>query len=375
TENLVITSNRSVAIKTQIHLFTLVAYLIESPQLDGAYNADVLRSVLEAQTISEAETSAPEDIDNFDPYICSLSPEMKIVAKEELHEDDNIRRQALKQLREWISKHKCIKRCRTDSLFLLRFLRTKKFSVPEACKLLERYLTIRQLFPQWFSSLDITDPEVNEIFDNGYLVPLPQRDENGRQIILSVAKNFDPYKYTSIQMARVHSLICEALLDDEESQVAGYVYINDESGISMGFSSLWSLSDLRNMIKCIQNSTPMRHKETHFINIPQFATRIIEFVVSLLSAKLKDRIFIHKSIASLKETIKPDILPQEYGGTIPISDIISDFKLKLLTKRTEILSLDDMCIEITTDSNSSKNTEINDIEFGVVGSFRKLEVD
>lgn len=210
--------------------------------------------MLKTETKHKPEATEHESSEFFDPYFCSLSPAMKIIAKEELHEDDNIRFQALNQFREWISKHPRIKKCRTDSLFLLRFLRTKKFSVPEACEMLERYLTIRQLFPQWFSKLDILDPTISEIFDNGYLVPLPQRDDNGRQIIMSVAKNFDPYKYTSVQMARVHSLICEGLLDDEQSQVAGYVYINDESGINMGFASLWSLSDLRNMIKCIQVS-------------------------------------------------------------------------------------------------------------------------
>jgi len=93
-------------------------------------------------------------------------------------------------------------------------------------------------------------------------------------------------------MARVHSLVCEALLDDEDSQVAGYVYINDESGMNMGFVSLWSLTDLRSIVKCIQNSTPMRHKETHFVNIPHYANRIIELGVSMLSDKLKKRIIV-----------------------------------------------------------------------------------
>ncbi|XP_011194416.1 clavesin-2 isoform X3 [Zeugodacus cucurbitae] len=331
--------------------------------------------MLETETKYKTESTEQDSSEHFDPYLCSLSPALKIIAKEELHEDDNIRCQALQQLREWITKHPRIKKCRTDSVFLLRFLRTKKFSVPDACEMLERYLTIRQLFPQWFSKLDILDPTISEIFDNGYLVPLPQRDEDGRQIILSVAKNFDPYKYTSVQMARVHSLVCEGLLDDEESQVAGYVYINDESGINMGFASLWSLSDLRNMIKCIQNSTPMRHKATHFVNIPHFANRIIELGVSLLSEKLKGRIAIHKSLDALKEKVKPEILPQEYGGSIPMADIIKDFKFKLLQKRASILSLDEMCIELTKDCNSSSIKSVSDIDGGVIGSFRKLEVD
>lgn len=233
--------------------------------------------------------------DSFDPYVCNLSASFKQVAKEELREDDNIRTQALAQFREWITKHPHIKRCRTDAVFLLRFLRVKKFSVAAACEMLEKYLTIRQLFPQWFRKLDIEDKALEEIIDCGYLVPLPERDEHGRQLILSCAGKFDPYRFTSAQMARAHSLVTEALLDDEESQIAGYTHINDEEGLSMGLVSLWSLTDIRNMLRCIQNSTPMRLKETHFINMPAYANKIMEFGMSVLNDKLKKRVMVSYS--------------------------------------------------------------------------------
>ncbi|KAJ8911807.1 hypothetical protein NQ315_014231 [Exocentrus adspersus] len=138
-----------------------------------------------------------------------------------------------------------------DAPFLLRFLRTKKFSVPQACEMLERYLTIRQLYPQWFRNLDCEDPNLANIINSGYLVPLLERD-NGRQIIFSCAGNFDPHKYTSADMVRVHSLVTEALMDDESNQINGYTYINDESGFQMAHISLWSLTDVRNILRCIQ---------------------------------------------------------------------------------------------------------------------------
>lgn len=139
-------------------------------------------------------------------------------------------------------------------------------------------------------------------------------------------------------------------MDEEENQVHGYSHVNDESGLTMGHLSAWTLTDIRNMLRCIQNSTPMRHKETHFINIPSYATKVIEFAVSLLNDKLKGRVLVsivesstvnilretkkihgyfahqvHKNLDELKEAIDPKILPKEYGGEIPMADMIGEY--------------------------------------------------
>lgn len=125
----------------------------------------------------------------LDDYKSTLNADALKTASLELREDDSTREQALEQFRHWIQKHPAIKKCRTDSLFLLRFLRTKKFSLPMAQEMFERYLTIRQLYPEWFQKLDINDPDLEAIIDSGYLVPLPKRDQHGRKVILSCAGN------------------------------------------------------------------------------------------------------------------------------------------------------------------------------------------
>lgn len=313
--------------------------------------------------------------DEYDPYQWSLPPAFKKIAQEELREDETIRTQSLTQMREWIAKHPHIIRCRTDAVFLLRFLRTKKFSIPAACEMLERYMTIRQIYSHWFQKLDIEDPDVRAIMESGYLVPLLERDDQGRQVVLSCAGKFDVNRFTSAQMARAHSLLCEVLLDDEESQVAGYIHVNDETGLTMSLLSLWSFVDLKNMLKCIQNSTPMRHRETHFINLPPFASKFIEFGMSVLSDKLKSRVILHKSLDDLKAKINPSILPKEYGGTVPVADMIAKFVERCKQSRLRILALDDMYIEITKNSPFWQECEDQEIESGMCGSFRKLEVD
>ncbi|KAL0100154.1 hypothetical protein PUN28_019531 [Cardiocondyla obscurior] len=307
----------------------------------------------------------------YDVYKSTLDAETLETARLELREDDSSREQTLEQFRHWIEKHPRIKKCRTDSLFLLRFLRTKKFSLPMAQDMLERYLTVRQLYPHWFQKLDINDPELEAIIDNGYIVALPKRDQQGRKVLMSCAGRFDATKYSSAHMARIHSLVSEALLDDERSQVHGYVYLNDEAGLTMNHFSTWSFTDMRNVLRCIQNCMPARNKGTHIINIPNSVAKILEFGISLLNDKFKKRILIHRNIDELKEAVDPKILPKEYGGEIPLSEMIDEFKKELKKKRDELVALDDMYIEITPKDYQEANEEFG----GICGSFRKLEVD
>ncbi|OWR45862.1 retinaldehyde-binding protein 1-like [Danaus plexippus] len=300
-----------------------------------------------------------------------LPPELREAARIDIREETALKEHALTQMRHFIEKHPAIKKCRTDAPFLLRFLRTKKYSIPQACSMLERYLTIRQMYPQWFQKLDPLDPKIAAVIEAGYLLPLPKRDAEGRRVVLSCMGRFDPYKFDNCVMARVHSMIVELLLDEPRSQLLGYTHVNDEAGMQMPHVSLWSLNDVRIMLNCIQNSTPMRHKRTHFVNIPHYGVKIFEFAVSLLSDKLKDRVMFHRSAEELSKFVDPAILPKEYGGTVPLKDMIDELKRKLLKHREELLALDDMCIDLYA---LEKNDLTQDLH-STAGSFRKLELD
>lgn len=77
----------------------------------------------------------------------------------------------------------------------------------------------------------------------------------------------------------------------------------------------------------------------------------------------------------LKTKVDSKLLPKEYGGTIPVSEMISQFKNRLRKQRAIILALDDMYIEITKETANFAGSDDADIDPGVVGSFRKLQVD
>lgn len=98
-----------------------------------------------------------------------MSDELKKLAKNELRETEAVRNNAIIALREWTMSNPRIIKGRLDSIWLLRFLRFKKFSIPMAQEAIERYLVMREsnIGKIWFNDLNIMRPSAEKLFDSG----------------------------------------------------------------------------------------------------------------------------------------------------------------------------------------------------------------
>lgn len=325
-----------------------------------------------------------------DEYVCELPEETQKIAKEELREDPVIRAQALVSVREWVLQNPRISNCRLDSKFLLRFLRSKKFSVPQTQVALERYLLLRQTFGVAFCCLDITIPMMQELTDLGYLFACPKRDSKGRRVIVARPGVFDPYKFSNADMCRIHGIVYETLMEDEENQIRGYVHFNDGQGVGFSHLTLFTPKEAVRIVKNGEKTLPMRHKEVHVINAHPSVKFALDFGLSLISEKIKKRVKIYTNLDEAINCgeIEVDVLPEEYGGVMPMSEMIALWKKELEASHERLLSHDKMSVseEMFTEKqregavsalrqNAGTCGSVGDVMYGVTGNFRKLEVD
>nr|CAD7197898.1 unnamed protein product [Timema douglasi] len=282
-----------------------------------------------------------EDVFHQKDYEWVLGDELAQTAKLELREDKDIRNQTLRQFREWINKNQDLHRCCTDANFLLRFLRVKKFSLPMAQQMLLKYLNLRQTFSHMLQNLDVLSSPVHELISSGYIVVSPKRDKQGRRVIITTAGRFDPYKFKNVDMAKAHMITYEACLDDEQTQIAGFTHVGDVADVSAAFITLWSPTEFSTIVKWGE---------------------------------------IHNSLEELHKKVDPQVLPKEYGGVMPLSQMTDLWMKELISKRGQLLALDDMKLlsnkGIMTRKNNNNNIYggLNGIA-GLPGSFRRLEVD
>lgn len=243
-----------------------------------------------------------------------------------------------------------------------------------ATSMLESYLTAFKLLPQYFSDLDIENPIIRELIDSGFILALPERDKDGSRILMIRSAKVDVEKYTSADVIKTAIILIELFLDEEQTQVCGGKLVIDFTDTSMKFFGLFSLVDLKHITTLAQKISAIRQKGYYLINLPSAASTIIQFILNLLSEKLRNRTHFVKNANELKDHLDTSIIPVENGGTKNSDQIIEHMKKRLQQERKRILMLKDDDIVISK-APSWANSTCVELENGVIGSFRKLEVD
>ncbi|CAG0917618.1 unnamed protein product [Notodromas monacha] len=294
---------------------------------DTHYNEDDEEESTSSPSLSTTASEASMSdllMDAYGDDTCArLSPELAALAAQELGEDPNKRAAMIKELRHWAKHHAAFSHCRLDATFMLRFLRMKKFNMEGAKEAMTKYFKFRHGHPYWAADLDIENPTLHELTSKGFVFVLPERDDQGRRVIFNIAQKLDPSRHTSVDMAKMFIMCIETLLEDEENQIRGIVYITDCRDLALQNIMIWTPADIQKILTRGEKAYPMRHKMIHFMNLPLCAWFAYELLRSCLTHKLRSRIMT--------------LVWQRIRNELQASWIE-----ELKTHRKKVLSLDDM---------------------------------
>jgi hypothetical protein len=135
-----------------------------------------------------------------------------------------------------------------------------------------------------------------------------------------------------------------------------------------------TLSDFKNIIHLLAHVLPLRLKAFYIVGLPSFARQLLNWGLTFVHKKLKKRVFFVKDFEELKDFVDFQLLPLEYGGKLPIQEHVNFLKENLLEHRDSILKAIDI------DADLKKNLTVEEIsepeiDLGIAGNFRKLEID
>jgi len=209
-------------------------------------------------------------------------------------------------------------------------------------------------------------------------IVLPGYDRHGRKVVVQRLSLVDPSRVGPDDSIRVTSMISELVFkepSDLQANVCGVVLISDIVGTSMGHMKLFSPTQGKKLVTIFEEMYPSRPKAMHYLNMPAFVEATFNMIKGFMKPKIRERIKVHpkNDLSKLQEELGLDVLPVDYGGR---NGTLAEHAAKVAEHT--FANRDYLMAQAKFKSNEKKRVGVpktySDI-FGMVGSFRQLEVD
>jgi len=153
----------------------------------------------------------------------------------------------------------------------------------------------------------------------------------------------------------------------------------------MPFLTLFTPKEAVRIVKNGERTIPMRHKQIVGFHAHPSLNFLLDWGLTLVSEKIRKRVTVLASLDDAHQHIDKHCLPKEYGGDIPLEDMIKSWIQELRGLQEQILSHDKMEVQLALFSEQARVGAVSSLKNGlfpngcsdgpIVGSFRKLEVD
>ncbi|XP_026473073.1 alpha-tocopherol transfer protein-like [Ctenocephalides felis] len=261
--------------------------------------------------------------------------DMCVKIREELREpnDEEAVNRDLASVKEWLKLQPHLPKDMDDQR-IKTFLRGCKFSLEKVKRKLDMYYTMRNAVPEFFADRDVNRPELKEVMDVVNMPPLPGLTPAGRRVVMMRGLDKDVMTPSVSAAMKLALMIGDIRLKEEQTGVAGDVYVLDASVATPGHFAKFTPGLVKKFLVCVQEAYPVKLKEVHVINTSPLVDTIVNFVKPFLKEKIRQRIHFHgngeEGLQSLYKFIPQEMLPEEYGGKAgSLKDIHESWRQKM----------------------------------------------
>ncbi|CAN7980939.1 unnamed protein product [Ixodes pacificus] len=246
-----------------------------------------------------------------------LPAELQRIAYEELGETDQGRADALARLNQLLDEDLELN-AKRDNVFLLRYIRVRKYNIEAALATLKCYYKNRAAYPSIYDNF--LPSNVKPASRCLYIV-LPNPDVHGRRVLLIRSGAWIPSLATHSEAQQALHLVLEFLAADPSSQTVGISVLIDHEGLSMSKLLSVNIGLLKHCIEFVLKCVPFRLKAIHVVRQAFVYDIMMSIVRHLINRKYVKRIHLHgMNFEGLHKELPAETLPEEYGGCGPALD-------------------------------------------------------
>lgn len=237
------------------------------------------------------------------------------IARRELSETPETKREGLRRLRQLISEEKSLC-CPPEDAFLIKFLRARKYDVHKAFQTIKNYFRARKENPDLFHDINIYSVPFDACCREHRLVTLSrQRDPEGRLVYEVNVGAWNTSICSFTEALRLHALCFEHMIHEDEGQIMGVTIVLNLKGVGLHHLLQFTPPVLRKITYILQDCFPLRLKGVYMLNHPAIFKIIFSVVKPFLKDKLLQRIRFFDAVGEMRGLVPDDIISEADGGT------------------------------------------------------------
>lgn len=202
---------------------------------------------------------------------------------------------------------------RTDTEFLMRFLRFAHMKPKRALEVIKRYYDVKRKEVDLYRSLAAS--ELDHVFSRNLVGLLPDKDTKGRFILVLRAGAWNPEQVTFIDAVRAILLCFEWVITKKAAQQNGLAMLCDFDG--WGYGNILAVPTTRlGGIASIFPGYPVRKRRVDIVKQPYSFNIFFKMITPFLDSSSIAKVHFHGTdTRSLHRRFPAKILPKEFGGT------------------------------------------------------------
>ncbi|XP_050353562.1 uncharacterized protein LOC126775569 isoform X1 [Nymphalis io] len=282
-------------------------------------------------------------------------------------------KEAIDILKNWVQQQKHFKKKDFRPHYYEVCIITCKGSIERAKRQIDKICTMRTLLPQFFEECNVkTDfAQLNEVI---FTIPLPKLTDDYYRVVIIKIFDISAIKASQyIEHYKTNIVLAEYLKTHD--YMTGFTVIQDYSETNLiDLVSNINLVELKQAFSIFIEGYGMRIKTIHIISASKVVNSIVAILKQVLSAKIADRIHIHKNIEEIHEYIPKEVLPKDYGGEERCLKDLQKEWLDVLSSEEHLKYMREINAA-GTDENFRQKCNFNEQYAGISGTFRMLSVD
>ncbi|CAG5047388.1 unnamed protein product [Parnassius apollo] len=278
--------------------------------------------------------------------------------------------QAIDILHEWVQKQNHFEIKDYPREYLERRIIASKGSVERAKSKIDKNCTLRTLMPQFYKFIDFkTEYKYSDIIWDG-LLPKMTDDYYRIYLLKNVGKQFD-----ADMMNYFRWLVAMVEYVTAHDYCRGIIIVLDY--LETNLVELLKVLDfvkMRQVMTLLTDGYGMRIKAFHVITPSKTVEVLVALFKQVLSAKLSQRIQIHKDLESLHKVVQKDVLPVELGGNERSIVKLHEEWIALFSSK-EFQEYYSKMKAATVNEKYRQTDKLNEEYMGIAGTFKTLNVD